>query len=186
MLTIQPEADGLALFAINDTGETWSADISLSRRTFEDQKLVQETINCNVPMRSSVKVCTIDPTLATPEDRACEVLIAQSKRTRATWFFDRDKYLRYPAAMFNAELVADNTTYYLTITARTLLRDIMVFADRLDPNATMNEQGITLLPGEAYCFVIESDQVLTCEHLTAAPVFQCANRFGKPPSIILI
>jgi beta-mannosidase len=147
---------------------------------------VQETISCDISLRSSVKLCCIDPTLATPEDCTSEVLIAQSERTRTTWFFDRDKHLCYPAAMFDAELVADNTTYYLTITARTLLRDVMIFVDWLDPAATINEQGITLLPGEVFCFVIESDQVLTCEHLTTAPVFQCANRFGKPPSIILM
>ena len=39
-------------------------------------------------------------------------------------------------------------TAELTIHAETLLRDICIFADRLDPEATVSEQMITLLPGE--------------------------------------
>jgi hypothetical protein len=42
----------------------------------------------------------------------------------------------------------------------------------------VNDQLVTLLPGESFTFVIKSKQDLTAEQLTRQPVLQCANRFG--------
>jgi len=66
-----------------------------------------------------------------------------------------------------------------TITANSLLRDAAVFVDRLDAEATVNDQLVTLLPGESFTFAIESARELTLEALTHPPAFQCANRFGR-------
>ncbi|MGZ3299778.1 MAG: hypothetical protein ACXWO3_02495, partial [Isosphaeraceae bacterium] len=60
-----------------------------------------------------------------------------------------------------------------------LIRDLCIFVDRLDPAATINDQLVTLIPGETFVFEINSDKALTLDNLTRHPVLQCANSYGK-------
>jgi beta-mannosidase len=55
---------------------------------------------------------------------------------------------------------------------------LCLFVDRLDPQATINEQFLTLLPDEKYPFQFQSERELRLEQLTSPPVLQCVNRFG--------
>jgi beta-mannosidase len=90
------------------------------------------------------------------------------------WFFAPDKELSYPRPEFDA----DWSSGRLKIRAKSMLRDICIFADRLDPRATVSEQLVTLVAGEEFSFVIESKLPLTLEQLTSPPVFRCVNPFG--------
>jgi beta-mannosidase len=56
---------------------------------------------------------------------------------------------------------------------------VCVFVDRLDPDATIDQQMITLLAGEVGRFNIKSSKSLTLEQLTSPPVFRCTNPFGR-------
>jgi beta-mannosidase len=108
-----------------------------------------------------------------------QFLAVRSREARTVFFGDIDKNLPYPEPNFEAELQSDGNTHRLTITAHTLLRDLCIFAERLDSDATVNEQLVTLLPGESYTFEIQSSSALRREDLVAPPVLQCANRFGR-------
>ncbi|MDQ3813664.1 MAG: glycoside hydrolase family 2 protein, partial [Armatimonadota bacterium] len=178
LLTIQPEGDHLALYAVNDTDETWSSDLILARLTFNGQHQ-SEKIGLEVGPRSCRQVLELDPAFYAPGNAANEFLLARADDACTTWFFDIDQNLNYPEPAFDAELTSDGSIHRLTITAHSLLRDVAIFVDRLDAEATINDQLVTLLPGESFMFVIESGQALTREALTAPPVFQCANRFGR-------
>ena len=46
--------------------------------------------------------------------------------------------------------------YRVTVTARTILRDLALFPDRLDPAATVDNALVTLLPGESATFSVRS------------------------------
>ena len=74
-----------------------------------------------------------------PRDARAELVTAQAGEQRALWFFGRDKNISYPAPNFEAELEREGNMYKLTVTAKTLLRDVAVFVDRLDPDATVND-----------------------------------------------
>ena len=91
---------------------------------------------------------------------------------------NQDYKLHYPAPQFDADLIRAGEDYFLRINAKTLLRDVCINVDRLDPEATINDQMITIFPGDGFSFVIRSQKELTTEQLTSPPVFQCANRFG--------
>jgi beta-mannosidase len=69
----------------------------------------------------------------------------------------------------------------LIVKAASLLRDVCVFADRLDPDAHVSEQLVTLFPGDAFTFVIKSKLPLTRDQLTSPPVFRSVNPFGASP-----
>ena len=42
----------------------------------------------------------------------------------------------------------------VTVTARVLLRDVCLFADRIDPAAEVDDMLLTLLPGESTRFLV--------------------------------
>lgn len=46
----------------------------------------------------------------------------------------------------------DASAYRVEVTARTLLRDLALFPDRLDPADEVDEMLVTLLPGESTVF----------------------------------
>jgi beta-mannosidase len=73
----------------------------------------------------------------------------------------------------------DAEGYKLTIDSKVLLRDVLIQVDRLDPKAFIDDNLITILPGEPRTFLIHSERALTVEQLTRPPVFACANRFGR-------
>ena len=67
------------------------------------------------------------------------------------------------------------------MTARTILRDLTLFPDRLDPEATVDEALVTLLPGESAVFVVRSQLSLDPEALTNRPVLRCVNDVPTGP-----
>ncbi len=178
LLTIQQRDGRLAVYAHNDTDQPWTAPLHVTRSTFDGGKLAERRLDLNVPPRTNAKLLELGGDLAAADDSAGEMLIAQAGGTRAAWFFDVDKRLRYGEPEFEAELEREDHVHRLTITAGTLLRDVCVFADRLDPAAEVSEQFVTLLRGEQVTFEIRSARDLDAGDLTAPPVFQCVNRFG--------
>lgn len=104
-------------------------------------------------------------------------LIAVGEPTHAAWFFAADWELNYPLPSFDTELTFAGGQYRLTIRAKSLLRDMCVFADRLDPGATVSEQIVTLLPGEAFTFEIRLEKELTKEQLASPLILRCVNLF---------
>jgi len=182
LLTIQPEPTGaLVLHAINDRDEDWTGTATVVRMDFRGDVKARETLVLSVPARSRQRVGTLPAGIASAGDAAGECLVARVPGVEAAlWFFDRDKKLRYPAPELDAEWVRVTAGHAasLRITAKVLLRDVAVFADRLDPEAQVSDQLVTILPGEWFTFEVWSQGTLTREALTAPPVFQCANRFG--------
>ena len=63
----------------------------------------------------------------------------------------------------------------VTVTAGTLLRDLTLFPDRLDPAAEVDEALVTLLPGESTTFTVTAAGPLDPSALAAPPVLRCAN-----------
>jgi len=103
--------------------------------------------------------------------------LAAEIEPRPLWFFASDRELHYPQPSFDASWAGGQ----LTIRARSFLRDLCVFIDHVDPDATINEQLVTLFPGDAFTFAIKSKLLLTRDQLTSPPVFRCVNAFGALP-----
>lgn len=178
LLTIQPDGDELWLCALNDSPDFWSGEVSLRRITFDGDVLAVSVAHFDAPARANGRA-HIGPALATPIDPARELLLAEGAGLRALWFFDVDKNLAYDPPQFEAQVAPHAEGVTLTITAMVLLRDIVLMVDLLDPDATVDEQGITLLPGDTHTFTIITGRALTSDQLTKPPVFMCANHFGR-------
>ena len=78
----------------------------------------------------------------------------------------------------DAQLTPCDGGYRLKLTAKSFIRDLAVFIDRLDPKATISDQLITLLPGESVGLTIRTDLPMQSAVLLNRPVMQCANYYG--------
>ncbi len=190
LLTIQPQSDqpqaSLALYAHNDDDTLWQQALTVRRLDFTGKTLAQMQVTLDVPARSN-RALHLPGELAQAGDPSFEMLLAEtsggSSAQRAWWYFEADKNLRYPQPKYKAELKVQGREHRLTIHAATLLRDLAVFPDRLHPDARIDDQLVTLLPGESVTFIIDSPQTLTLESLTQPPVLACVNPYGKPLAV---
>lgn len=181
-LTIQPMDGRHFLHAMNDTDEAWSAEATVAVRDFTAATpLVTHREEFAAPPRGQA-VMRLPSSLVSAADPARNCLAAHAAGAAATahWFFAADKEINYPSPAFDSAVRrTGGDTLELSIAARTLLRDLCVFPDRLDPDATVSDGMVTLLPGDAATFRIRSTQQLAAEVLTRPPVLNCVNRFGR-------
>ncbi len=160
LLTIQPRGSGLAVVAVNDTDAGWAATVTVTRRGFDGTVLQRCELSLEVAGRDTVTL-ELPVEFASPQDAAAELLVAETDRARAYWFFREDKDLALPAPRFDAEASAVDGGYLVRVTARALLRDLSVLADRVCADAVVDDMLLTLLPGESAAVLVRTTQ--TCE-----------------------
>ncbi len=152
LLTVQPRTDGLHAVAVNDSPEPWRAALRLERRDFDGEVLVVADAVIDVPPWSAGSV-VVPPAVAAAGRPLRELLLVTAGDERATWFFAADKDLDYPTADYDA-VPEPGEMLLLRVGARSLLRDLCLFADRLAPDATVDDMLVTLLPGESHTFAV--------------------------------
>jgi len=126
-------------------------------------------------------VVALPKDVCVPDDPRAEVLVADGDGTRAWWFFAEDRDIAYPAPGYDATVEPVDGGQRVTVTARTVLRDVTLFPDRLDPQARVDEALVTLLPGETARFTVHSRNPLDPDALTSRPVLRCVNDVGAQP-----
>ena len=187
LLTIQPEGEwtgpgtggALRLVASNETDTTWRGRARLRRVTLGGDVQEERTIALDVPPRATLDVAVIAPAVR-PDDAAFWIVEGEDGQ-RAEWFDRRDRDIAYPEPRWRAHVESEGTTHRVTIEAGTLLRDLALFPDRIDRDAEVDEQLVTLLPGERRVFEVTGCRTDDPEALARHPVLQCANRFGADP-----
>jgi beta-mannosidase len=174
LVTIQPRDQGLAVVAVNDSAERWRTQFDVTRLSFAGNPLAKVTMSLEIPAGGTSSV-PLPAEVATAEDPAAELLVADSDTGRATWFFAEDEHLAYPAAAHTVTVSTVATGLAVAVTAHTLIRDLTLFPDRLDPHATVDDQLVTLLPGETVTFTVHTTQPLDTAALSTPPVLRSAN-----------
>jgi beta-mannosidase len=179
LLTIQPEENELAIFANNDSDQPWNGSILVRRMDFAGVERTNSEYPIDLAPRTNQRVAVLPKSIATTSNPSAELIVATIDDRRALWFFSPDRNLNYPAPKFRAALDQMEGGYRLTLLAETLIRDLVIHIDRVDPDAFISDSFLTLLPGDSVVFSINSAQELSLEQLTSPPVFQCVNRFGS-------
>jgi beta-mannosidase len=174
LLTLQPRDGRLALIAVNETDAAWSGQVDVTRVGLDGEARAKSTVEVSVPPRQARGV-TLPPELGTPEDPRAELLLAATDSQRAWWFFAEDREMRYPPAEYDASAEPVPGGYRVTVTATTILRDLTLYPDRLDPSASVDDALVTLLPGESVTFTVHGDAGLEPEELIRRPVLRCVN-----------
>jgi beta-mannosidase len=186
LLTVQPRETGLdgiggmggiEVVAVNDGAEPWTAEVVVERRTFTGEIFGTWTTKLEVPARD-VASARVPVDVATCTDASREVLVVTAGDRRTTWYFAADKDLDYPAPDLDVEIGSQGDLTEVHVTARSLARDLALFADRLDAAASVDDMLVTLFPGESHTFRIAGlGRVPTVGEVSAAPVLRCANDF---------
>ncbi|WP_405426613.1 glycoside hydrolase family 2 protein [Micromonospora sp. NBC_00617] len=182
LLTVQPRdgglagGGGLALVAVNETGQPWRSSASVTRLTLDGEPRAKTTMELDVPAYSAVTLA-LPAELARPDDARRELLVAEAGETaeRALWFFAEDRDVDWPAAAWDATVEPVDGGQRMRVTARTVLRDLTLFPDRLDALATVDSALVTLLPGETVTLTVRAAASLDEAALTRRPVLRCVN-----------
>ncbi|MGC7096004.1 glycoside hydrolase family 2 protein [Amycolatopsis lurida] len=174
LLTVQPHEDGLAVAVLNDTDTAWNGHIQMERMTFTGEVLARSSSAFDVAARSA-GLTPLPAEVAHADDPARELIVVTAGDTRALWFFDKDRELAYPEPDFTASARADADGTVVTVRARSLLRDLCLFADRVDPDALADNALLTLLPSESAVFRIRHGAGPESAAFTTRPVLRCVN-----------
>jgi beta-mannosidase len=174
LLTIQPRDGGLAVIAVNDGSEPWLAAVEVTRLTLGGERLATMAVAVEISPGSSVTV-PLPARLVGADDPRGELLLAESGVDRAFWFFAEDRDIDYPVAGYDAVVKPAADGVAVTVTARTILRDLTLFADRLDPAAAVDTALVTLLPGESVTFAVRTGTPPDEAALVGPPVLRCVN-----------
>ncbi|TDE50205.1 glycoside hydrolase family 2 protein [Nonomuraea mesophila] len=174
LLSVQ---DG-ALAVVNDSGEPWSGDLRFVRRRLTGEPLAKEVVAVRAAPRSVLRVA-LPGSVATPDDPAGELLTAELDAepgtVRTTHCYAEDTAMAFPEAVYDARAERVPGGYRVTVTAGSVLRELALFPDRLDPGAAVDDQLVTLLPGERAVFHVTTDRELDTGALTRFPVLRCVN-----------
>ncbi|MEU6859108.1 glycoside hydrolase family 2 TIM barrel-domain containing protein [Glycomyces sp. NPDC046736] len=174
--TFQPSGDGLDLVVVNDSAEAWEGVIGFWKCDEQGRILGRALVKLEIDPRDTA-VLGLDPQTL-PSDG--EFLVTgRDDIPRATWFTKEDKDMDWPQARFTSETTVDGDQVSVTVTAETVLRDLCLFADRLDPDALVDKALLTLLPGEQATITVTSATIAADPELAAAltskPVLRSIN-----------
>ncbi|WP_049564421.1 glycoside hydrolase family 2 protein [Nonomuraea sp. SBT364] len=159
---------------VNDADTAWRGELLLVRRTLGGEPLAKEAVQVEVAPRSVARPA-LPAALVTPEDPSGELLTVSLGDRRTVAFFAEDPAVAFPPAAYDASAERVEGGYRVTVTARTVLRDLALFPDRLDPAASVDDLLVTLLPGETATFHVTTTESLDTEALTSPPVLRCVN-----------
>jgi beta-mannosidase len=179
LLTIRRDAaDRLVLTMVNDAPEPWSGTVRVRRLDFSGDVLAAHQQDMSV-LRRGVTSIRVPEAVGRAADTARELLVADCTAgdtvERSVWFPDEDLRLSLPKAEVAGELSRVPGGYLLDIEARTLVRDLTLQVDRLDASATIDQQLVTLLPGEGTRLAIRSTVDMQEQDLLTPPVMRTAN-----------
>ncbi|GHE97010.1 glycoside hydrolase family 2 protein [Streptomyces fumanus] len=151
LLTVQPGPDGPVLAVINQAAEPWPVAVTLRRLHADGTVLARQVLDLSAGPRA-VHRQPVAPELVPDAASAKEFLIADAEELRAVYFPVTDKDFAYPAPEYDvtvsSSLGAGAGSLDVVVTARTLVRDLLLQPDRLGPAAVCDTGLRTLLPGE--------------------------------------
>jgi beta-mannosidase len=159
LLTIQPIEQRPTLIAINNTMSEWSGRARVRRIDFDGATLRESHVAFAVPAGEVRRIAAIDDLVAPTSRPWREITVVDpidaTDLPRATWLYRLDRELQDPPPKFTwSWREAGKHNGVLTLTAASLLRDIIIHADRVDGRTECDAHVVTLLPGESFDFPI--------------------------------
>jgi beta-mannosidase len=180
ILTFQPREGRLVLIAVNDHDEPWDAHLTLDRQTFRGVTMHLTRLRRTVPPRSTL-VLNLDEALQQPAHDDAEVIVATTADARAILPFRPDSELSYLPSPLVAQAEAVRGGYEVEVRARSFAQDVAILADRVAPDAVVDDMLVPMLAGEVRVFHIRTDAVVDPAAFTDPLVLRCANDLGVVP-----
>lgn len=159
--TFQTRPRGPVLALVNQAAGMWSGVVRLRRMSVGGEVLGEAEVAFRTAGRSVGEVAVareLEP--RGPK----EFLVADADGLRALRFPAPDRDIPYPRPEFEVAVAPGQ----VTVTARTLVRDLLLQADRLHPDARADRGLTTLLPGERVTIGVRGWAVPDAEAARAA------------------
>ncbi|MFV2119040.1 glycoside hydrolase family 2 protein [Streptomyces sp. Act-28] len=150
LLTLLPGAEGPTLAVVNQSADPWHAVVTLRRRAADGTALHRTTVEVSAEPRSAVRL-PVPADAAPAPGSAKEFLVADADGLRAVHFPVPDKDFAYPRPRFDVAVEpvpGQEDRVDVVVSAHTLVRDLLLQADRIDAAAVAARGLQTLLPGE--------------------------------------
>ncbi|MCO1574539.1 glycoside hydrolase family 2 protein [Crossiella sp. SN42] len=180
LLTVQPREDRSVLFVVNDHDQQWSGDLRVQRQSFAGAVLEETVLPFSVNARSVAGV-ELPAALLSPSAPAGEVLVATTDQARVVHTFGEDLDLAYDPAPLTAQVAAVEGGYRVDVRATSFARDVAVLADRVAPDAVVEEMLVPMLAGESRSFLVRTGTRLADPAVLAGPlVLRSANGLCAP------
>ncbi|NUS10483.1 MAG: glycoside hydrolase family 2 protein [Streptomyces sp.] len=154
LVTVQERPAGRVAALVNQAAQEWTGEAVLRRVAVDGTVLAEVRCPFSAAPRTVAEIplpAEVQPAAGSTK----ELLTVQAGGRRAFWFPVRDKEFAYPAPAWDLDVAAGpDGTAQVTVTARVLLRDLLLQADRLGPAAAADRGLTTLLPGERATFTV--------------------------------
>ncbi|MGV9880248.1 glycoside hydrolase family 2 protein [Streptomyces sp. NPDC003006] len=166
LLTLRPDATGPVLALVNQAAEPWHTQVLLRRMEADGGTPCTTTLDLEVAPRAVLRL-PVPQDLVPAAGSTKEYLVADADGgtdvaadadgPRAVYFPVVDRDFAYPSVGYDVavEPVAgageaddEGDTVDVVVTAQTLVRDLLLQADRIAPGARADRGLVTLLPGE--------------------------------------
>ncbi|MEU0852939.1 glycoside hydrolase family 2 protein [Streptomyces flaveolus] len=153
LLTLQPGDgdDGPVLAVVNQAAEPWQARVTLRRLRADGTQVAEHVLDVTVAARSVHRRAVPQDLIPAPLSTK-EFLVADSEDLRSVHFTVTDREFAYPVPHYDVAVEsptgAGTGNVEVVVTANTLVRDLVLQADRLGPDAVCDTGLRTLLPGE--------------------------------------
>ena len=165
----------LSVYLHNDADDAWAGRCVVRQMSLGGETLATRAVDVRLGARESFRA---NLPADWPAD-AATFLVAEIGDARGFWWFAADYDMPYDQPRVDASLTRTPDGYQLSVRASSVIRDLCVFVDRLDPDAVVSDAVVTLLPGDTATFDIATRRTMTLDALTRPPVMNCANRFGR-------
>lgn len=145
----------LVLVVINDGREDWHDTAVLQRVSADGHVRDTDDLTISVPAGTAQRFPV--PDRLAPSSGAArsddDLLVASisGRRVVHSAVLERD---RRDVPRWDVDASTAPGAIIVDVTARTLVRDLCLFADRVDPDSVVDDQLITLLPGETHRFTV--------------------------------
>ncbi|MET7637278.1 glycoside hydrolase family 2 protein [Streptomyces sp. NPDC005438] len=165
LLTLQDDPHQPWAALVNQSRHPWRATLRLTRRTADGRVLAEDTATVEVAPGTVSRLPVpppLRPSSGTGQTPAEEYLVADvapesgaergaelgAEPLRAVHLPVRDREFAYPEPRYEVRVTPEGDGARVTVTAHTLVRDLLLQADRLAPDAVADRGLVTLLPGE--------------------------------------
>jgi beta-mannosidase len=179
LLTVQP-LGGLTAVVVADPERAWRGSLSLRRLSVSGEVLAGTDVPVDCAPGQAVRV-SLPAAVGSPDGPDRELVVAELDGQRAVWWFAEDVELDLPVAQMSTRVLARPGGYDVEVHAQSLVRELCLFADRVEPGAEVGEQLVTLLPGETAVLRVElphhdlRDAGHDSVALTSRPVLRAVN-----------
>jgi beta-mannosidase len=175
IVSFSKQASKNQMVLVNDTDQPWKTTARLTRAKITGLSEVIQESEVEVPKFSHLLI----PVAVNTEelDVATEFLVADAGDDRSLMFLGEDSELAYDKPQFELSISETEHGVKVIITAQTLVRELCLFVDRVEDQAEISDQAITLLSGESATVFISTTRANQFTESSLRQVARSANEY---------